>query len=107
MTVLMSISLMKAIFHTYNLEKKQGAIDKRLSIAISRRNRRFQTFVNSEYALKSLLTNVCQYICNNDYGVNIGQVTSSRSAAYVQISVFYREFSESLETSKMRVKFQY
>ena len=78
MTVLMSISLMKAIFHTYNLEKKQGAIDKRFSIAISRRNRHCQTFVNSEYALKSLLANVCQYICNNDYGVNIGQVTSSR-----------------------------
>ena len=39
---------------------KEGAIDKRLSIAISRRNRYLQTFVNSEYALKSLLTNVCQ-----------------------------------------------
>ena len=39
---------------------KEGAIDKRLSIAISRRNRYWQTFVNSEYALKSLLTNVCQ-----------------------------------------------
>ena len=29
------------------------------------------------------------------------------SAAYVQISVFYRKFPESLGTSKMRVKLQY
>ena len=34
----------------------EGASYKRLSIAISRRNRYWQTFVNSEYALKSLLT---------------------------------------------------
>ena len=34
--------------------------DGRLYIAISTKFRYFQTFVNSEYTLKSLLTNVCQ-----------------------------------------------
>ena len=38
-------------------------------------------------------------MCNNDYGVNIGQA--------LPISVFNRKFPEPLGTSKLMVKFQY
>ena len=54
-----------------------------------------------------MLYDIVRFICNNDYGVNIRQVTPHASAAYVQISEFNRKFPESLGTSKMIVKFQY
>ena len=53
-------------------------------------------------SVNSIFKHACAAICNNDYGVN-----THASAADIQISVFYREFPESLGTSKMRVKFQY
>ena len=46
-------------------------------------------------------------ICSNDFGVNIVQVTSSRLCRICTNLRILSEISESLGTSKMRVKFQY
>ena len=61
--------------------------------------------------------NIHRYQCNNPFIIQsyatmitvsiLDRELPHASAAYVQISVFYREFPESLGTSKIRVKFQY